>query len=153
MIKPVYNALNQLLTFKGWTTVPELTKVSGVKAIKVLTVLNDNKDLFILLKKTGRIIGFADVASKQREKLIHEGAVYVPGQTAYGEYKTLDYFGKTDSALFDRLLCAVNSGFFSGNYQQRVILDTPENRALLGQHSIRDINTIRFRTLEQMWVE
>lgn len=153
MNKPVLNALEQLLKFKGWTTVPELTKTSGVKAIKVLTALNDNHDLLVLLKKTGRITGFADVQSKQREKLIHEGKVYIPSQTGYNEYKTLDYFGNKDNALFKTLSCRVTVGFFGDSRTETVVLDTPENRAVLEQHGIRNINDVKLKTIRDMWKE
>lgn len=74
MIKPIYNALDQLIKFQGSATITELVKVSGKKPIEVLTVINDNDRLVIKRKDEGKIIGLVrnPVATKTVDQLWRE---------------------------------------------------------------------------------
>lgn len=124
MSKPVYNAVQLLLTHKGFCTYQEVARVAGLKLDKTLSILNANR--CYLQIKGGKIVGWEAWQEKMRRRAWDEGRLFDPStEIPYNNTPTLAV--KNPREEIEALREYVSYGLYLGD-GVKVILDTPENR-------------------------
>ncbi len=152
-MKKVLEALRQVLKFKSFTTLAELSSLVKYDKLRVMIILNDN-DEYIRKDKNGKILGFTDWKSKEVAKAFNAGKIYKSSLINYGAASELEVVSTDISDIRiahikEYYIC----GGFGDSYTVNVIIDKPENRAKLKELGYTNVDEYKFATLDQLWKE
>ncbi len=143
--------MQQVLQFKNFTTTAELSKLTGIKQLDVIVILNKNEHLIKMDKKTGKILGFHDYHSIQKSRAFSEGRTYKSHLINYGAASELQTHSKIESLkdMKENYVC----GGFGDSYTVNVILDTPTNRKKMKQLGITFEDDYATKSIDYFWKE
>lgn len=137
MERPVLDTIRALLKFKDFTTIQEIASTAGLPRKQVLETINRNGHFVWRDRSNGRITR-VDPREKLRKQLWESGKFYRPG--TYGAWSVeghcIEFHGNEE--LRSKLLETRRVGAFGDSYDQKVIIDTPENRAAVEAAGLRD---------------
>lgn len=135
--KPVLETIRALLKFKDYTTVPEIASMAGLPRKHVLDTINTNGQFVWRERKSGRITR-VDPREALRKQLWESGKFY--RQETYGAWSVeghcLEFHG--NSELRERLTETRRVGFIGDSYDQKVIIDTAENREAIAAAGLQE---------------
>ncbi len=120
----VYEAINELLKFKGFCSYAEIAQVSGLKKIEVLKILNNNRVLLKLHSKhSDRIIGLTN--NNIICTITEDGKRYWLEGENYGCIEVIRFKGNNllQKKLEKQYIC----GGMGDNYPIMCIQNTKEN--------------------------
>lgn len=136
MSMPVLATIRALLKFKDHTTISEIASTAGLPRKVVLETINRNGQFVWRNRKNGHITK-VDPQSALREQLWKSGKFY--RQDTFGAWSVeghcLTFEGNAD--LREQLQQTRCVGALGDNYDIKVILDTPENRAAVEAAGLR----------------
>ncbi|WP_199086039.1 hypothetical protein [Bosea sp. ASV33] len=148
--RPVLETIRALLRFKDHTTIAEIAKIGGLRARHVLDVVNRNGEFVHRVRKNGKITK-VDVQSPLRDELWKSGAFYRPD--TYGAWSVEGHCLKFEG--HPEIREALQQGRWVGaicdNYEVKVIIDTPENRAALEVAGLRPWDEAVID--DRLWIE
>lgn len=146
MSKPVLNAIQQLLHFKDHTTVAEIARVSGLKQVKVLEVINNNGKYVLRIRQNGKITRLTH-RQALRDDLWEAGKFFRSDEgNSLGDI-VLNFKGHHD--LRAKLSKTVHYGIFNDSYDR--VQDTPENRKVLYDAGLVDEKAMAID--DSYWIE
>lgn len=148
--RPILSLIRALLRFKDHTTIAEIAKIGGFKPRHVLDVVNQNGEFVQRVRRTGNITK-VDVQSPLRDRLWKSGEFYRPD--TYGAWSVEGHCLKFEGR--PEIREAMQEGRWVGalgdNYEVKVILDTPENRAALEAAGLRPWDEAVID--DRLWIE
>lgn len=138
---PILFALESLLKLKGKTTYQELAKVSGKKAIAVITVLNKNKTLIRMEKEKIVSVNPYEDGHSLRNRIFLSEKVYEQYPIYYGE----DGLKIADKELLNELVKDHCFGGFGDSFNLKCI-STKDTESIEKLHSLGYININKSKT-------
>ena len=132
--KPIFYTIQQLLKFKNFTTLSEISKISGIKQQKVLEVINTNGHGVYRLDKNGRITKIS--FSNTRNSMWEGGNYYKIREDSLYSRKHFDIVTKLHSDLYNKL----KSDYIDGYYGQHTVTDikyTDENLNIILEYGLK----------------
>lgn len=136
MSMPVLATIRALLKFKDHTTISEIASTAGLSRKLVLETINRNGQFVWRNRKNGHITR-VDPQSALRKQLWESGKFYA--EDTFGAWSveghSLKFTGNAD--LREQLQQTRCVGGLGDNYDIKIVLDTPENRAALEAAGLR----------------
>ena len=149
--KPVLRALQSLLRFKDNTTIAEIAGIAELPKAKVLDVINTNRDMLTIDRKTGKILA-ENLAANLRLKMYGEGLTYQLRDENYGADKSLQFAGHEEFRKTHML--NTWAGGLGDCYAVSYVPATPENIAALEAEGCIFINSVSYTlTADKLWKE
>jgi len=134
--RPILETLRAVLKFKATATIAEVASMAGVPRRQVLDIINRNGTLVWRNRDNGKI-SRVDPRSVLRDQLWKSGKFYA--EDTYGawsvEGQSLKFEGNPE--LREKLQERRTVGALGDNYPVSVIIDTPENRAVIEAAGLR----------------
>ncbi|VVC05163.1 Uncharacterised protein [uncultured archaeon] len=151
-MKPILEAIREVLKFKEYTTVSEISKLTGISALKILQVLNHNEAYLQKNSKNGRIIGVDSENTLKQKSLamaVYNGKYYTVEDGNYGIWHNLK-FNRHEKIRSEIEIEDWEGGYGDALHVKRVS-DIPENRAKLEADGCHDSKGIVFD--DSLWEE
>ena len=130
MERPVLDAIRAILKFKDHATITEIAKMAEMKQRDVLDVLNANDSMVWHNRKNGHITK-VDPRGVLRKKLVESDRYYFTD--TYGAWSVEGHCLRFNG--LDDLRATLSEsrivGTVGDNWEQKHVIDTPENRAAL----------------------
>lgn len=121
----VLETIREVLKFKSYTTISEIAKLSGLKQMEVLKIINKNGDMVWREKKTGRITS-VNTHKKLSDKLFNEGRWYFISGVNYGSSNEITFIGHNE--IRNKYTKTYRHGGFGDSYDWTGVYDSPEIR-------------------------
>lgn len=148
----VFNTIKELLSFKGYCSYPEISKVSGLKSLEVIKILNLNKKLLkIHSKKPDRIVGLTNEVIV-KELFYDTGKIYWIEKENYGTIEVINFIGneKLRKELEESYIC----GGLGDNYTIKCIIHNRKNLDKIIGEGLREYKfTLLVEPVEKYWKE
>ncbi len=153
--KPVLKTMLELLKFKNRASYTEISRVSGVKQIKVLSILNKNTQLFSV-NSLGAIVGVEAFRTWLLKKITDEGLAFRMKQADtydYADFKYLSFNGHPE--LLETLGEPKKKKYEgSGVIPLKFVVDKPENVVSLKLAGLLDGDEfVKQASIEDYWDE
>jgi len=129
-MNPILDALREILQFKTYATIEEISEISERPLSAVIKTMNRNKRLISVNQINGKITKEI-VQNELRDELRRSGAFFWRMMTDFGLIYSLEFNGHDDvrKNLTTQTFIEAVGLSFSGYY--KYVPDTEENRAIL----------------------
>lgn len=141
----IWQAIGELLQMKNYCTIADIARITGKKQAHVLHEVNRNKDLLKIDRNKGRITGFQDIITRQRNEAFEAGKCYKLDKCYID---ILDIRNPNFSHLFEK----ISYGAYTDVYNVSVIKDTPENRKALEDGGLVEWKHYPTHRLNVLWI-